>query len=66
MGNHNLNLSSAVELTGKYVEYYVRADMTATQQERPKCRPAKAFKIMMYASRTASKNSAQLSFIANV
>jgi len=51
--NHILNLSSAAELTGKYVKYYVRADMTTTQQEQAKCTPANAFKIMVDASRTA-------------
>ena len=33
VSNHNLNQSSAAELTGKYVKYYVRADMITTQQE---------------------------------
>ena len=66
VGNHNLNLSSAAELIGKYVKYYVRADMTTTQQERAICSPANAFKVMMDTSRTASKNSGQLSLIANV
>ena len=42
--NHNLNLSSAAELTGKYMKYYVRADMMTTQQEQAKCIPANAFK----------------------
>ena len=59
MGNHNLNLSSAAELTGKYVKYYVRSDMTIYHS-------ARAGKIMMDASRTASKNSGQLLFIVNV
>ena len=27
VGNHYLNQSSATELTGKYVKYYVRADI---------------------------------------
>ena len=31
VGNHNLNLSSAAELTGKYVKYLLCA---TTQQER--------------------------------
>jgi len=54
VGNHNLNLSSAAKLTGKYMNYYVRADMTTTQQEWANCSPANAFK-MMDASRTASR-----------
>ena len=36
VGNHNLNLSSAAELTGKYMKYYVRADVTNIQQEQAK------------------------------
>jgi len=41
VGNHNLNLCSAAELTGKYVKYYVRADVsvTITQQEKAKGLP---------------------------
>ena len=66
VGNHNFKprLSCAAVLTGKYAKYYVRADMTATQQEWAKCSP---FKIMMDASRSASKNSGQIiPFITNV
>ena len=66
LGNHNLKLFSTAELTGKHVKYYVRSDMTSTQQECTKCSPANAFKIMMDTSRTASKNSGQLPLIANV
>jgi len=66
VGNHNLNLFSSAELTGKYVKYYVKADMITTQQECVKCSPASTFKIIMDASRTASKNCGQLPFIANV
>ena len=48
------------------MKYYVRADMTTTQQEQTKCSPESAFKIIMGTSKTASKNSGQLTFIANV
>ena len=52
VGNHNLNLSSTAEHTGKYVKYYVRTDMTTTEQEKAKCSPANALD-------AASKNHTQ-------
>jgi len=49
VGNHNLNLCSAAELTGKYVKYNARADVsvTITQQELAKS-PPNAFEIIRW------------------
>jgi len=58
MGNHNLNLCSATERTGKCVKYYIRTDVsvTITQQEQAKGLP-NAFEIMMASFRTATISS---------
>ena len=65
--NHNLNLSSAAELTGKYVKYYVRADMTIPLSKNGQNAAQQMLsKIVMDASRIALKTSGQLPFIANV
>ena len=65
VGDHTLNLCSSAELIGKYVKYYVRTTATQETQE-PARTPVNAFEIMMAASRSASKKSAQLPFVSNV
>ena len=64
VGNHNLNLFNAAKLTGKYVKYYVRADISLPLSKNGQ--NIALSKIMMDSSRTASKNSGQIPFIANI